>query len=68
MIVSEQMLKVRKDTSKGQIPLLRREYYLTWLRNTSLELAGFDLSNLNAALEGSMSLHSSVSFSDRLEL
>ena len=68
MIVSEQMLKVRKDTGKGQIPLLRREYYLTWLRNTSLELAGFDLSNLNAALEGSMSLHSSVSFSDCLEL
>ena len=62
------MLKVRKDTGKGQIPLLRREYYLTWLRNTSLELAGFDLSNLNAALEGSMSLHSSVSFSDCLEL
>ena len=28
----------------------------------------FDLSNLNAALEGSMSLHSSVSFSDCLEL
>ena len=68
MIVSEQMLKVRKDTSKGQIPLFRREYYLTWLRNTSLELAGFDLSNLNGALEGSMSLDSSVSFSDRLEL
>ena len=46
------MLKVRKDPSKGQIPLLGREYYLKWLRNISLELAGFDLSNLNAALEG----------------
>ena len=61
------MLKVRKDPSKGQIPLLGREYYLTWLRNISLELAGFDLSNLNAALEGSMSLHS-LCFIDRLEL
>ena len=67
MNASEQMLKVRKDPSKGQIPLLGREYYLTWLRNISLELAGFDLSNLNAALEGSMSLHS-LSSIDRLEL
>ena len=67
MDVSEQMLKVRKDPSKSQISLLGREYYLKWLRNISLELAGFDLSNLNAALEGSMSLQS-FSFSDRLKL
>ena len=67
MNASEEMLKVRKDPSKGQILLLGREYYLTWLQNISIELAGFDLSNLNAALEGCMSLHS-LSFIDRLEL
>ena len=59
MNVSRQMLKVRKDPRKCQIPLLERE--------AAENIALFDLNQLNAAQEESMSLHS-FSFSHRLEL